>query len=367
MTVYAVNSAIAYDSLSRGFSNLVKSQGKDVDTYLKNLKKASHGTVSEAKIMEQANKAMLLGLDIETITQMMEGATVIAQATGQEASYMFESMALGVGRQSRMLLDNLGIIVKVEDAQASYAQSIGKTVSQLTEEETKIAFLNAALDGMNERVDQLGGYEANAATKISNLRTTWDDIMVGFGSDVLPTVVDALEDLNEWGESGGWKATATVLEYIAYTISSIAGGFGDVIEGLKITSNLLKFGSSQNKSAEQDLYMNEMLAGQSTSTMGAPNVPNLTEMAGIGAPMVNVNIAGWNPAADQAETNRILQEIADRAAGIEENTEDIDMSDSKNWKTQSGSFTGRNVTTANSSGAYNTSGVEVIKAGKSGV
>ncbi|WP_440952029.1 hypothetical protein [Methanococcoides sp. FTZ1] len=331
MTAYAVNSAIAYESLSRGFTSLVTSQGKDVDTYMKKLKEASHGTVSEAKIMEQANKAMLLGLDIETITQMMEGATVIAQATGQETSYMFESMALGVGRQSRMLLDNLGIIVEVEKAQESYARSIGKTVSQLTEEEKKVAFLNAALDGMNDRVDQLGGYEETAASEISNLRATWDDLMVSFGSDVLPTVVEALEDLNDWGEGGGWKTVASVLEYIAFDFRSIAAALGLVNDGIERASNFLHYGTFQNNSSGLDTILNEISLGQTTSTASAPSVSDLSGLSGVGVPQMTVNIAGWDPAADQQEIRQYWQELIARAEGIEENT-DPDPNDSRYWK-----------------------------------
>ena len=51
-----------------------------------------------------------------------------------------------MGRQSIMMLDNLGIIVDTQKAYDDYAKSIGKASSELTDQEKKIAFNSAALE-----------------------------------------------------------------------------------------------------------------------------------------------------------------------------------------------------------------------------
>ena len=203
---YSVKTALVHEQLSRGFENLAASQGKNADEYLKKIQEVSHGTVSEVEIMQKANQAMLLGIDLDTITRMMEGAAVIAQATGQDVGYMFESLALGVGRQSRMLLDNLGIIVKVEEANQAYAESLGKTVSELTDAEKKTAFLNATMEGLNERTEALGGFTEDTTTKVTKLKTVISDAAVAFGSELTPAVdgtADAFIKLTGSGEEWG--------------------------------------------------------------------------------------------------------------------------------------------------------------------
>ena len=218
-TAYSVKTAMVHEQLSRGFANLAASQGKNADEYLKKIQEVSHGTVSEVEIMQKANQAMLLGIDLDTITRMMEGAAVIAQSTGQDVGYMFESLALGVGRQSRMLLDNLGIIVKVEEANQAYAESLGKTVSELTDAEKKTAFLNATMEGLNERTEALGGYTEDTTTKISKLKTVISDASVAFGSELTPAIdgtADAFIKLTGSGEE--WGTTLGRIVALPYTV-----------------------------------------------------------------------------------------------------------------------------------------------------
>lgn len=213
---YSVKIAMVHEQLDRGFKSMAISQGKNADEYLRKLKEVSHGTVSEVEIMRKANQAMLLGIDLETITHMMEGAAIIAQATGQDVGYMFESLALGVGRQSRMLLDNLGIIIKVEEANEVYATSLGKTVSELTDAEKKTAFLNAAMDGLNERTEALGGYTEDATTQMAKLKTNIDDAAVAAGANLTPALESVVGGLNiiieKSNESGtAWKNLAEIM------------------------------------------------------------------------------------------------------------------------------------------------------------
>ena len=64
---------------------------------------------------------MMLGIAPEKISKLMEIARATARMTGQEVSTAFDNIAMAVGRQSKMILDNLGIIVSVESANRTYA------------------------------------------------------------------------------------------------------------------------------------------------------------------------------------------------------------------------------------------------------
>ena len=56
-----------------------------------------------------------------------------------------------------MILDNLGLTIKVGAANEAYAKILGKTVDQLTAEEQKQALLNDVLRAGNVLIDQVGG------------------------------------------------------------------------------------------------------------------------------------------------------------------------------------------------------------------
>ena len=62
-----------------------------------------------------------------------------------------------------MILDNLGIIVKVGDANKRYASILGKTSNELTDAEKKMAFLNATIEAGEDLMGRLGKQTKSSA------------------------------------------------------------------------------------------------------------------------------------------------------------------------------------------------------------
>jgi len=245
--VMSATMAAKHAQLERGFHSLVESQGRDAEEYMRTLKEMSHGTVSESEIMQKANQAMLLGLDTDTIARMMEGAAIIAQATGQDVGYMFESLALGVGRQSRMLLDNLGIIVRAEKANEDYAESLGKTVNALTDAERKTAFLNAAMNGLTERTDMLGGFTTDATTEMQKLKATSSGVAVSFGAEFLPALESVFGGINKITEATQKYNAASKLGEIVAAVPDTALLMGQQIRRIKDISQIREDGAESEQ------------------------------------------------------------------------------------------------------------------------
>lgn len=76
---------------------------------LDKLKEATHGTVSELELMRQAVKFKDFNLNLDEMGTMLAFAQQKAKDTGQSVDYMVDSIVTGLGRQSLMILDNLGI------------------------------------------------------------------------------------------------------------------------------------------------------------------------------------------------------------------------------------------------------------------
>ena len=134
------------EGVEKAFDGMRKQAGFSVNTFAK-LDKALDGTVDKLTVMEQANNAMLLGIadSDDQMAEMFDTAQRLAQAVGQDATFGIESLVTGLGRQSKLMLDNLGIIVDVAKANEEYAKDLGKTASALSEGERKQAFINKAL------------------------------------------------------------------------------------------------------------------------------------------------------------------------------------------------------------------------------
>ena len=165
----------------QAFENLASSLGVSSEQIIKDLRKMSGETMSTAEIMGKASQAMILGIDPTKLAKMMEISRASARAFGKDVGFMFESIAIGVGRQSKLILDNLGIIVSAGAAYEKYAKSIGKSTKELTEMERKQAFLNATLEAGDRILQQIDTSTMTNLEKMQKLKAAWEDFSVKIG------------------------------------------------------------------------------------------------------------------------------------------------------------------------------------------
>lgn len=147
-----------FTSLSRGFETLTQRIHESGAAMLDEMSPAAQGLVTKMDLMKQANSAIILQLPItaENMTELSEIAIKLGRAMGIDAPKALESIILGIGRESNRLLDNIGILVDTEKAHGQYAESIGKTVEQLTEVEKRQGFFNETMKVAKARVAGLG-------------------------------------------------------------------------------------------------------------------------------------------------------------------------------------------------------------------
>lgn len=145
--------------LEQRFQGLAAAAGESGDAILAALRKASGGEISDLNLQLAANKANLLGVatSAEDLGTLMAIATDRAQQLGTTSTQAFNDLVTGLGRGSALILDNLGIIVDAATANQTYADSVGKTVAQLSEQEKKQALINAVVAQGNATLAATGG------------------------------------------------------------------------------------------------------------------------------------------------------------------------------------------------------------------
>jgi len=180
------------EGVRRGFDNLAKSQGFSTAAFNK-FKKATDGTIDSLTLMKQANNAMLLGItdSEDQMADMFDVAQRLGAALGVDTVQAVESLVTGLGRQSKLMLDNLGIMVDTNKAYEDYADSIGKTTSQLTDQERKTAFVNAAMAEANMLVAQLGEEQLTTKDAMAQAATAASDVAVSMGNFLAPAIIRA--------------------------------------------------------------------------------------------------------------------------------------------------------------------------------
>lgn len=195
---------------ARSFETLMEEVGAAPDL-LEQLSRASRGTISDMQLMSSTT-TLLMGAQGELATSlasatpelmaMAMAAAKLNPALG-DATFMYESLAKGIKRGSPMILDNLGIIVKVEEANRTYAESIGKVAEELTVEEQKIALLNAVLAQGETLMAQAGGTTESATDAYTQMgaavSNTKDQFLAWLG-EALEPAAKAVAILLQWEE-----------------------------------------------------------------------------------------------------------------------------------------------------------------------
>lgn len=145
-------------AVQASFARLTASMKQDGAEMLDNMNTATKGLVSNYDLMLSANKAMLLGLPVtsESMGELAKTASVLGKAMGQDATKSLDDLITALGRSSPMILDNLGLTVKVGEANEAYAEKLGKSADALTESEKKMAFYKAAMEAARRKTTELG-------------------------------------------------------------------------------------------------------------------------------------------------------------------------------------------------------------------
>jgi len=161
---------------AEGFDRITQSLGAPPDL-LNKLRAAANGTVTDLRLMSATN-TLLAGTTGE-LGSALAGATPqlleIARAANKlnpalgDTEFMYQSLALGIKRNSPLILDNPSLTIKIGEANERYAAQLGKTVEQLTADEQKQALLNETLRAGAVLIEQAGGNAAAATDGYSQM------------------------------------------------------------------------------------------------------------------------------------------------------------------------------------------------------
>ena len=181
-----------FEGVESGFNNLTSSAGFSTNT-LGKLREALNGTTSDLNIMTQANNAMLLGIfdSEDQMANLFDAAQRLGEAMGKDTLTSITSLTTGLGRQSKLVLDNLGIMFEVNDAYDEYAKVLEKTSGTLTEGERKQAFINKAISEAERLVSNLGPEQETLKRALDRTNASFENFGVVVGEAFAPAAIVA--------------------------------------------------------------------------------------------------------------------------------------------------------------------------------
>lgn len=181
-----------FESVKDAFDGMGKSLGVTSAGIIESVKDATRNSISEFDILSGAVRAGSLigkeamgdfGVNFERMSVVAKKA---ARATGQDVSFMFDSIITGVGRNSPMILDNLGITMKVSEAYEKWGEEIGKNANDLDSVEQKTAILNYALTQAEEKYADVAVSAGGYSGALQTFGATMADLKIKIGTVFLP-------------------------------------------------------------------------------------------------------------------------------------------------------------------------------------
>lgn len=194
--------AAPLQQIESAFAGLAESAGSGMDEMLAALQQGSAGMVTNRDLMLSFNKAaQLVGQDFAVqLPDAMQYLGKVSAATGQDMGFLLDSLVVGVGRLSPMILDNLGIQVSLAEASEEAAKMFGVEAGELTKAQQQAGMMNVALAKLATNTASMPDVAGSAAAGIANLGVMFQNTKDEIGTAFLPILGEALGIISQLAE-----------------------------------------------------------------------------------------------------------------------------------------------------------------------
>ena len=186
---------------------------------LDNLREATHNTVTDLELMKAAVKFNDFRLNLDQMGTLLAFAQQKAKDTGQSVDYMVDSIVTGLGRQSLMILDNLGL-------SASEIKERMKETGDMT---------TAVADIIKDQMSKAGDYVETAADRAARADVELKNAMEELGRTLLPLEEQGVSMWNSL-EIGALKLLNDGVKPLVPVLINLKDTIGDIAETVSNSS-----------------------------------------------------------------------------------------------------------------------------------
>ena len=179
-TIFAVSAAFGFlkragdlVALQRGQEQYAIKTGKSMKLLTSRLQEATGGLLGFDEASQAAAIGTAAGLSSDQLSGLARIAKNASVALGRDLTDSFNRLTRGAIKAEPELLDELGIILRLEKASKDYALALDKDVNSLTMFEKSQAVVNAVLQ---QGVEKFGGVETQT-NSITKLAKSFDDLV----------------------------------------------------------------------------------------------------------------------------------------------------------------------------------------------
>lgn len=183
-TVFAVSAAFQFLKNAADYKNLIEGQkalgtvtGVAYKTISNSLVEATNGQLKYAEAAKAAAIGTASGINPEQLSRLGKAATNASIALGRDLGDSFDRLIRGVTKAEPELLDELGIILRLEAATAKYGAKIGKAANDLNEFERSQAVANEVLEQAERKFGAMEKLMDPNAAALNRFSVAFDNIV----------------------------------------------------------------------------------------------------------------------------------------------------------------------------------------------
>ena len=226
--------------------------GQSLALLTSRVQEATKGLLSFEEAAQAVSIGRAAGLSADQIERLGSIALGASQALGRDLTDSFNRLTRGAIKAEPELLDELGIIVRLDRATRDYAQAVGKTAGELTAWERSQAVVNSVITQGEEKFDDL----AISVNQFSKLGKEFDDLLNSIKVSL-------------------YGVSSIIAGGLANNVAALAGAFSlmgtSILKGLLPAPKALKSIADASKIAQANLA--KMVTGGATGTnVGAGNI-----------------------------------------------------------------------------------------------
>ena len=232
--IFAVSAAFQFLNEAASYRNLVEGQqqygavtGIAFGTITKALQDATEGQLKYKEAAQATAIGTAAGLSKDQLTGLAAAAKNTSLALGRDLTDSFNRLIRGVTKAEPELLDELGIILRLDPALNDYAGSIGKTKEELNAFERSQAVANFVLDEAESKFGKMAKIMDEDAYVVQQFAKSFDDLVNTIKVGVIKGISPILKFLSD-----NTLALTAALGLAALPIvKSIIPAFDDMAKG----------------------------------------------------------------------------------------------------------------------------------------
>lgn len=172
----ARNDAIA--KLNEGLEYTGALAGRNLTMVADKLKEISGNAISAEQSMRAVAVGVSAGFSEDQLASLTKVAKGASMALGRDMGDAMDRLIRGAAKLEPEILDELGIMVRLDDATKKYADSVNKSASELTQFEKRMAFTNAIIADGEQKFKDISA--ALNPSEYGQLSATFSDLTKSF-------------------------------------------------------------------------------------------------------------------------------------------------------------------------------------------